>query len=399
MKYQLITPEGTRDYVYEEVVLRNWYIDQLKELYYSRGFSEVVTPTLEYLDVFMGKEELSSIDQYYKLVDSNGRLMAIRPDSTMPIARVVATRLKDEEEPLRLSYYQNILKVNKQMQGLSNEIFQSGVELIGKCSLQADLEILCLAIETLKTLSKETFCFEIGYMGIFNRLINQLSISNQIKEQIRYLSEVKNYAALDQLLDSLPVQKEKELLKILPRKFGDDVFEELLSKELDQEMVADLMYLKGLIDYLKQLYPSISLTIDLGLVQQNDYYTGIVFKGYFNNFSKELLSGGRYDSLLKQFGKPQAAIGFAVNIDALIDIVKSQTVVEDSIERIIWIAKGYEVKGFQYFQRLAKEQRVELSLFETIEQTKEYAKKKNIQQLDIVDNEISIKKYKNGEWV
>ena len=138
LKNQLITPEGTKDYLFEEAAVREEAETLLHTLFKARGFSEVITPGLEFLDVFSVKGHSIPIEYMYKLSDYKGRLMVLRPDSTMPIARLCATRLRAEQIPLRLFYNQTVYSQNRTLSGRSDEVTQAGVELLGAAGLRAD---------------------------------------------------------------------------------------------------------------------------------------------------------------------------------------------------------------------------------------------------------------------
>ena len=130
-RYDLITPEGTRDLLFEECLARRSVERRLKELFARIGYSEVVTPGLEFFDVFNGSTRNFRTENLYKTFDSKGRIIVMRPDSTIPIARLVATRLKDTVMPLRLYYNQRIYENNALLKGRSDETVQAGIELIG----------------------------------------------------------------------------------------------------------------------------------------------------------------------------------------------------------------------------------------------------------------------------
>ena len=130
---RLITPEGTKDYLFEEAVLRRNIENKLRDAFAFRGYHEVVTPALEFLDVFTTSENGMPIEQMYKLSDAKGRLMVLRPDSTMPIARLCATRLKNEKLPLRLYYNQPVYSVTPSLRGRSDEMLQSCLLYTSRC--------------------------------------------------------------------------------------------------------------------------------------------------------------------------------------------------------------------------------------------------------------------------
>ena len=130
-RYDLITPEGTRDLLFEGCLARRMVEDRLSKLFEGFGYSEVVTPGIEFYDLFMGSSRNFQQESLYKLTDSKGRLIVMRPDSTIPIARLASTRLKGAKLPLRLYYNQSIFENNSLLKGRSDEVVQAGIELIG----------------------------------------------------------------------------------------------------------------------------------------------------------------------------------------------------------------------------------------------------------------------------
>jgi ATP phosphoribosyltransferase regulatory subunit len=389
--YRLITPEGTKDYLFEEAVLRKNVENKLRDAFRFRGYHEVVTPSIEFLDVFDTNECGMPIEQMYKMVDAKGRLTVLRPDSTMPIARLCATRLKKETMPLRLYYNQPVFSINPSLRGRSDEVLQAGIELIGVTGKKSDLEVVVTAIKVLQDLKIENFRLELGHIGLFNSLISQLNLSSSAKEEIRQMIEDKNYPALNDRLDELENQSCASVIKMLPRLFGgQEVFRRARDLMTDNETVKVL-------DYLEELYTSLSalglkekITVDLGIVNRTDYYTGIVFKGYVEGYGEEVLSGGRYDGLLKEFGKDLGAIGFAVNIDSAVKaLLNTKSHQISPVEVLVFAQPENQMKALEYIQRLAEVKIVtEYSLFDTIEETLDYAKEKGIHRIDMVGDEV-----------
>ena len=202
-KYDLITPEGTKDYLFEECEIRRETEHNIHEIFRSKGYTQLMTPGLEFYDVFHTKAGYFPQESLYKLTDSKGRLLVLRPDSTIPIARVVSTRLKDAVLPLRLFYNQSVYRFEPTLKGRSDETIQAGIELIGSYSHMADLELIATAIEVLSTCSDGNFSLEIGDAGVFKELMQELHATPEQAENIRYLIETKNYPALNDLLDAM----------------------------------------------------------------------------------------------------------------------------------------------------------------------------------------------------
>lgn len=388
-KSNLITPEGTRDLLFEEAGIRRGIEKKLGEVFKSRGFTEVITPSIEFMDVFNRQRHHLPIEQMYKFSDSKGRMLVMRPDSTVPIARLVSTRLKGHKLPIRLFYNQSVFCQNRLLSGRSDEIVQAGIEIIGNGSKKADLEVIATSVEALNSLNTDDFRLEIGHIGIFNTLMNVLEIDDDLSEQIRRLIELKNYPALNDLLDSLDNEKAASIIKQLPRLFGG---EEVFDKANELFKNNDI---KKILDYLKEIYSALTelgldgkITLDLGMVQKAEYYTGVVFRGYIEGFGDEVLSGGRYDKLLSEFGEDLEATGFGINVDAVANALlkkKDKNDTTKSPDILVHSADGFEMKALIYCRDVSANGSIcENSLFSDLAQAKEYAKIKGIKQVHLI---------------
>jgi len=387
-RYDLITPEGTKDILFEDCLIRRQVEDNMRMIFSGMGYSEVVTPGIEFYDVFNLNSRHFPQEILYKLTDSKGRLIVLRPDSTMPIARVAATRLREADLPLRLFYSQSVYLANRSMTGKSDEIVQMGIELIGSNSKKADLEVLSTAVEVLSFCDSEKFRLEIGDIGFFRELVSQLDVDLITAENIRTLIEVKNYPALNDLLDSIGDNSATRALKQLPRLFGgEEVFEKASKLFCDEKIEKILSNLKSVYNDLSKLGCNGKITVDLGIVNRTDYYTGIVMKGYLQGYGEEVLSGGRYNNLLSEFGYDVPATGFAVNIDAVADFKKKKEDCKCKIpDAIVFAEKGFEMEALMRCREMKKNGLiVENSVFHSLEETQRYAQKKGISKVIVVN--------------
>ena len=311
----------------------------------------------------------------------------MRPDSTLPIARMAATRLKNYDLPLRLYYGQSVYRNNPTLRGRSNEIMQMGVELIGATGKRADLEILTTAIDCLSA-NVDDFRIEIGHADVFNALVKRLNVTAETAEAIRVSIESKNYSALNTILDKLPQSSDVEAIRKLPRLFGGvEVIDEALNLCNDEKAVKALNYLKELFEDLSKLNLGDKIIIDLGIVQQTNYYSGIVFTAFVNGIGDEVISGGRYDKLMENFDFPTGAAGFAVNVDDLVEIkLKDSNKDEAPIPEILVCAKdGFEITAIEKTKELVNQgKNAVFSVFETIEEAKQYADKTGVKELLVV---------------
>ncbi|HBI85703.1 MAG TPA: ATP phosphoribosyltransferase regulatory subunit [Ruminococcus sp.] len=376
-KYDRITPEGTRDALFAECTLRRQLESRLQTLFAARGYSELITPTLEFYDVFNRDAQPFPQETMYKLTDAKGRLMVLRPDNTVPIARVCATRLRDAALPLRLCYNQSIHVISPSLKGRDDEITQAGIELIGSDSRMADIEVIAAAVDALQVCGDE-YRLELGNAAFFRTLMQQLPASEEVKETIRDCIEAKNYPALSDLLDTLPESGTTKALRMLPRLFGgEEVFEKAAKLVTGDAFTAILADLRALWETVTQFAGKDRVTVDLGMMHRTDYYTGMILRGYLSGYGEEILSGGRYDNLLAEFGYDVPATGFAVNIDAVVKVLSKQetpATVPTTTNVLIWAASGCEAEAVKTAQDLrAKGMVVEHSLSETLEDAKKYA--------------------------
>lgn len=338
-RYSKITPEGSRDYLFEECDDRRNVERILADLFKENNYRKVITPAIEFFDVFKSDNTGIEPEEMFKLTDSKGRTTVLRPDNTMPIARMVATRLSKEELPVRLYYNQSVFVRGKDLAGRPNEIAQSGIELIGEGSMDADVEVISMAVESLKRCNVNSFKIELGNAGFFNAILNKMDISGEEKADICNFIESKNYAALGDLLDKIGDTPETRVIKKLPRLFGDEkVIEDAKKLYGDSDAQLALDYLKAVYDRLCQEGLKEHILLDLGIVNRSNYYTGVIFHGFVEGSGLTVLSGGRYDNLLGEFGMVAPAIGFAVEVSALCEAMREVINVERPIR--IALTKG-----------------------------------------------------------
>lgn len=395
-KNDLITPEGTRDALFSECTLRRELENRLHGLFTARGYSEIITPTLEFYDVFNRDTNPFPQEKMYKLTDAKGRLMVLRPDNTVPIARVCATRLRAAGLPLRLCYQQNIHVISPSLKGRDDEISQAGIELIGSDSRMADLEVIAAAVDALQACGGE-YALELGNAAFITELMQTLPASEQIKETIRDCIEAKNYPELNDILTALPESDATKTLRMLPRLFGgEEVFEKAAKLCTGERFASILSDLHTLWKAVAQFAGAERVTVDLGMMHRTDYYTGMILRGYIAGCGEEILSGGRYDKLLAEFGYDVPATGFAVNIDAAVKVLSRRQTADPAAlpasNILIWAAEGCEADAVEAATNLRKKGLiVEHSLSETLEDARQYAAEHGI------DSVLPIESSSKGE--
>lgn len=380
MNIHINTPEGTRDRLFSECLERRQVQGALVELFRRRGYTEVITPEVEFYDLFVQSGNPIPQEAMLKIIDRSGKIMVMRPDCTAPIARVAATKLKSQALPQRLYYDQTVFRDRMAHGGESREIAQCGVEMIGAVGEKADLEMVAMAVDALRSCGMRRFHIELGHAGFYRALTGRMNMSSEEQEQIRTAIEGKNFALLNDLLEPYRGQSACAALRRLPYLFGGvEVLDE--AEKLAGESQC--------LSYLRRLYEELSaagygkyVRFDLGLVHQLDYYTGMVFRGYVEGAGAPVLSGGRYDGLMEQFGRKAEATGFAMDVDAVGACLAVET---PKLETVIHYGPGQLAKALAVVDSRPVGS-CELSPCRTLESTLNLAREKGaVRVLDLTD--------------
>lgn len=361
MKKKNILPEGTRDLILDECIVKRAIERDIDDIFYKWGYKEIITPTVEFYETFNHDSQTLKEEDMYKFFDNRGRILVLRPDMTIPIARVVETKFKDESLPIKLRYNSNVFRVHASLGGKRNEYTDCGVELIGLEDKKSDLEVLVLALEALEKLGLSDFKLEIGNIGFFEGVFKTLNISKESKEIIAQYIEDKNLKNLEDYLDEIDIKDEyKEFFNKLPWLFGDrSILEEAKVLAFNEELKANLEYLENLYSELDILGYGNKVTFDLGMVPRLNYYTGIIFRGYGEGVGNTVLRGGRYDNLITIGEEYIPAIGFSLDINSVIENVK----ISEKINTIdksckIYYSSKYRIEAIRKSEQLRQEGKI-----------------------------------------
>lgn len=316
-------PQGTRDYVNDECIQRKELRNAFEAVFEKWGYEEVITPMLEYYTTFsiadMKEEEM------YKVLDPTGRILTLRPDMTIPLARVAATKFKDSKDPIRFMHCSSVFKLNAQHHGNANEQTDCGVEFINIDQAYADLEILACACESLSVLKGVRYTLEIGNVNFFKIACKDIQLTSKQENTLADLINRKSLKSLEEYCATLNIpQNMKNFFLTLPWLCGDaSVLEEARQYAFNDDLQNILNQLQKLSQDLKELGYEETITFDLGKVSSLHYYTGLLFEAFVEGVGNSVLSGGRYDELLKRFGKDMPAVGFAIRLDTLLTCMKT----------------------------------------------------------------------------
>ena len=219
-RFRISTPEGTRDLLFASCRALRQTERAVRDALESCGYSEVITPAVEYFDVFAQANPELDQENMLKIIDRSGRICVARPDNTTPIARIAATRLDDAALPVRLYYSQKVFRSVAGGHGHKGEFLQVGAELIGADGLEADKDILSAAFSALTGTGADNFRIELGHAEIYKALIEELSVGGQTAESIRRLIENKSFAALGDALAPYGDRPAAKALRAMPQLFG-----------------------------------------------------------------------------------------------------------------------------------------------------------------------------------
>jgi len=312
-----------RYYIGAEARLRRKVEDVAMSVFEAWNYEEVITPSVDYYDLFeqgMGQREAQ---RGFRFTDNDGRLLALRPDVTSSVARMAATLLADRSRPLRFCYAAPVFRQQTQSHAeWRRENTQLGCELIGVGGRPADLEVLRLASQILSRLNlKSRYCITINNVEVFNGVAEHLKLEPAAREQLRRLIDTREAAELQRFLQSHNDEEARAFSQPTQLTGKRDVLSAARSKITNLRSIAALDSLEGLWSEIAALGLEKAFEIDLGDVSSLDYYTGLSLKIYVHGAGSSVGRGGRYDGLTGSFGRPEPAVGFVLNLDALTEVL------------------------------------------------------------------------------
>ncbi len=325
----LHTPEGVRD-IYGEEYAKKLKLEKLihKKLK-SFGYQDIQTPSFEFFDVFSREIGTTPSKELYKFFDKEGNTLVLRPDFTPSMARCAAKYFMEETFPIRFCYLGNTFTNISSLQGKLCEVTQMGAELIGDASVEADAEMIAMLIECLKSAGLERFQVTVGEADYFRGLCEAAGLSKETELELRENVSGKNIFAVEDLLKEQHIEEEyREAFLKITELFGAA---EVLEKA--EALVSNARSLRA-VERLKQVYELLRIygaeqyiSFDFGMLSKYHYYTGVTFRAYTYGVGDAIVKGGRYDNLLKTFGKDAPAVGFVVVLDDLMTAMASQKII------------------------------------------------------------------------
>ena len=326
MKTQrLQIPGGMQDTLPGECRAKREMEAMLRKLFSLHGYAEIETPILEYYDALDDDTYGYRPEHVWKTFDRAGRILAVRPDSTIPAVRLATGALANEPLPLRLCYLQSATEYEQDALSMLCEQAQAGVELMGESAPESDAEVISLAVEALRRAGLKNFQVELGQAGFFTGFMREAGLDEEQTAVMRRLTEEKNTLGIQIYLRELAVSESvtRRLMR-LPRLYGGvEVLyeaEKLTSAPACREALSNL---RGVIAALRENGCE-DIAVDLGMVHTAGYYTGSIFTIQTSEVGQPIVSGGRYDRLPALYGRSMPAVGFALRLKLLMIALERQ---------------------------------------------------------------------------
>ena len=301
-------PNGTRDVLPDEMRELRAIMDALRGVFDARGYGEIATPALEYEEVLV-RGDAAAAEPAYRLFDEHGNVLVLRSDSTIPIARVVATRYAQAEPPLRFCYIANAYRSVRPQRGHARELLQAGIELVGRPGADGTaeaLEVLCAALDAT---GLEGYRVGLGDASLYPALLDGVGAPPEARAQILKELVTRDFVGLAREVRALdlPAADAERLIRVPQLRGGPDVL------DAAGEAVGPLREIQA------RLPEALARRVifDLGLQRSLTYYTGALFEVYDAALGQPLGGGGRYDDLLGRFGRDLPAVGWALGVEPL----------------------------------------------------------------------------------
>lgn len=284
-----------------------------------KGYREVNLPVLESYETYESLKTIQSRKSLLKLIDQTGDILVLRPDVTIPLMRELATSVENLSEEVRCWYVQSVFRQSED-RAIPTEQRQAGVELFGKQSAENDAEVIILACLALTELGLHEFKIELGHAGILHELNRILHLTEEERLQVKSFIQMKNSSELENFLKQNDVEEAtRELLLETVFSYGEaaSVFDRFREIPLNKQMSPIIQHIEKVFELVVASGYGNHVTVDLGMVNEMDYYSGIQFQGFSTSIGRPLLMGGRYDEVSQKFGAQLPAVGFACDVEAI----------------------------------------------------------------------------------
>jgi ATP phosphoribosyltransferase regulatory subunit len=306
------------------------------------GYRHVITPLVESMDVLdlgLGSEQRRRL---FKFTDAQGDVVALVGERTVPVARLVAGKLRAAALPLRLCYAGPVLSTDEGRFHHRRETYQVGAELIGAAGPVADAEVIALAARCMEATGIRRYQIDVGHAEFFHGIMDAIRLPDDVKAAVRGALAARDFVTLEALLEGTPLKSaEHELLLRFPAlRGGPEILEAAGGLVRNRRSEAALSELAQVRELLAAHGIGDVVVLDLGAIRDFDYYTGVIFEGYGPDFGRPVAQGGRYDTLLERFGRPAPATGFMIQLDLVSEMLTRGAALPRIDAALAWSGEG-----------------------------------------------------------
>lgn len=310
-------PTGARDVLPLEAGELRAAEDALRRAFRRFGYREVRTPVLEFAAAIDRAAQNGVATRTYRLFDAEGRVLVMRPDLTIPVARLIATRLADHPGPLRVSYTGPAFRLPRAGTPRPTEHRQAGVELVGEGGAAADAEVVVLLAEALREAGLAAFRIGVGDVSLTGAVLDALGIPAAERALLREAVAARDLVAWRRIAVALDLPaRERDLLAGLPGMRGGADVPGAVAEVVPSAAPA-CARLEHTLSLIDEAGVADNVLVDLGILRDWSYYSGLVIEAYAPGVGEPVAQGGRYDDLGGVFGRPRPAVGFAIELDPL----------------------------------------------------------------------------------
>jgi len=402
-------PRGTRDFNPDEMQKRIYVEEKMRATFLKFGYREIQTPTFETLELFTAKSGDTIIDELYFFKDKGGRDLALRPELTAPVIRFYVDKLQMESKPLKLFYFGNCFRYDRPQKGRYREFMQAGCELIGTDTPEAYAELIALAYTILKNVGLKNLKLYLGNLNILSSIFKTFNISKDQQKKLTPLIDKSQFDDIISYLMDLGVF-EKDANKFIEILQASEITEILKMIENDELAKNEMMKLKQIMEFLKNVFDIEKCEIKMSIVRGLDYYKGVVFEidAPVLGAEKQLCGGGAYELIPLFGGRETPTSGFAIGFDRTLlalDVENYKFPIFKLDVFVIPVNEDMTTKSIEITQNLRKQGlSVDMDLLKRgISKSLKYAGSINVDNIIIVgqkelDNEsVTVRDMKTGK--
>lgn len=321
--HQFIMPALDRS-----VSLRRQVTSQAMQVFSGWGYREIQIPLIEQFDSIKSGLDEEQVSRSFRFVDRDGNLMVLRPDITPAIAKTYAYQLRGAALPLRVSYSNKVVRIERGFASTQFESYQVGIELIGVEGLAADVEILLIVLELLDRLGLKRFQINLADHKVASMLLSLTGAPTRLRNEVESAVIARDPDEVRSILNGLGTRKPiVEAIAVMASLEGGvgkiAEIAALLPNEI--ALLARLRYLHSIEQTMTALGFGTQVRVDLGEVDGPGYYTGVGFTVVAEGLGRRLARGGRYDELIGYFGQPTPAVGFSFSLESMVELLHPQS--------------------------------------------------------------------------